>query len=297
MERSRIFDLASTPEALEQTVSYLTDRMSVFLKKGERVLICYDDEPYSLGHVFAQAVKDCGAIPLTWGSDRRWKTLLRQAFFHKVHTIIAEPLVVLGLTKLARAMATPLYVRNVVTASYPFVDWMIDGIVNGLDCKTWGCFDWHGTCVVAGFSCGCNRGLHLREDYYGVRIVDGEGNDVPEGNVGRVELFDRRDPEIRCPTIVTGRLDRAGCRCGCPSGRLVDINPGPHLDLQLINAAQEIMRWTSVLDCKITRGDAGLEIEILVFPGEQLPQLPSCAKLIVRPWEPDVDEPFHIINH
>ena len=50
--------------------------------------------------------------------------------------------------------------------------------------------------------------------------------------------------------------------------------------------------WTSILDCRLTRGEYGLEIEIVAFPGEKLPKLPSAAKLVIQPWNPEVDEPF-----
>ena len=75
---------------------------------------------------------------------------------------------------------------------------------------------------------------------------------------------------------------------------MMDILPGPGPEDPLLRAGQEIMLWTSVLDCRIQKGESGLEIEIVVFPGEKLPMLPSCAKLSVRPWDPETDVPFGI---
>lgn len=294
VSREKILQLASRPEALEKTTDYLTQKMRAFLKKGERVLICFDDERASLGSLFKQAVCACGAQPIVWGPDYRWRTLLRQAFENKVRTVIGPPLVILGLTKLARAKGTPLYVRNVLTAGYPCLDWMIDGIINGLDCKTWGCFDWRSSCVVAGFSCGRGRGVHLRDDEYGVKVVDEHGNDLPPDSVGEVLLYHKSAPADCYPTMDKGRVDRSPCACGSGTPRLLDIFPGARIDERLINSAQEIMRWTSVLDCRIAKTEGGLEIEIVVFPGEQLPKLPSCAKLVVRPWNPETDVPFYL---
>ena len=50
--------------------------------------------------------------------------------------------------------------------------------------------------------------------------------------------------------------------------------------------------WGSILDCKIANTGHGLELEVVVFPGEKLPKFPSCAKLLVRAWSPEKDEPF-----
>ena len=68
----------------------------------------------------------------------------------------------------------------------------------------------------------------------------------------------------------------------------------PNVDPELLALSNSINRWTSVLDCRLERSAAGLEIEIVVFPGEKLPKLPSCARLVVRPWDPEHDEPFHV---
>ena len=75
----------------------------------------------------------------------------------------------------------------------------------------------------------------------------------------------------------------------------MDIAPGRNADHVLTGLASELHSWSSILDCRVERGQYGLELEIVTFPGYQLPQLPSCAKLTVRPWDPERDIPFGLI--
>ena len=288
----RIEQLAREPEAIQATIEYLTDKLS-FLKKGESVLICFRDHRVNtIGYLMEQAVLRCGAVPVLWGEDHRWKSLLRLAFSSRAATVIGLPLVVLGLCKLARHNATPLYIRNVVTAGYPCLDWMIDGIIRGLDCGTWGCFGPGTGAVVSGFSCGRSRGVHLRDDVYGIEIVDGDGLPVAEGEAGEMVLYPKAAPEIRCALGENARLDMSQCVCGSGEIRLLDLQPGRMSNRELVDLGQRLHSWTSVLDCHIQRGEYGLELELVVFPGEKLPELPSCAKQVIRPWCPDTDEPL-----
>ncbi len=275
---------------MEQTISYLQRNFARFLRKDDPVLICFHDDG-GLGTLFYAAAKNCGAKPIFWGPDIRWMTLLRQTFALRTCTLIAPPLVILGLTKLARAKATPLYVRNVVTAGYPCTDWMIEGIRNGLDCKTWGCFDVQHPSVVAGFSCGQSLGVHLNEDAFSLELLDDQGSKVAEGQHGNVYLRSKLDGEL-VRTLDRARIASAPCKCGSAAPRLMDIGLSPQWDPELIALSGSINRWTSVLDSRVARGPAGLEIEIVVFPGEKLPKLPTCAKLVIRPWDPDTDAPF-----
>ena len=146
--------LALAPEGKEATIQYIADSMD-FIREGDRVLVCFaKDKPGSFGELMEAALLRLGANPVMVENDWRWKTLLRLAFSNRVNTIVAPPLVVLGLFKLARQKGTPLYIRRVVTTGYPCLDWMIEGIARGLDCQTWGCFAPRGYSVVAGFSCG-----------------------------------------------------------------------------------------------------------------------------------------------
>lgn len=289
----RIVEKNNTPDARERTIAYLTEHLRHFLRRGERVLICFRDHGEgSLGWLMEQAVLRCDAIPVVWGPDHRWQTLLRQAFSGKTGAIIGPPLIILGLTKLKKHNATPLFVRRVITAGYPCLDWMIDGIIKGLDCEVGGCFSLGESGVVAGFACGCSRGVHLREDEYCVEIVNETDARLPDGERGEMVLYPRHDPDLRFAMGENARMETGVCRCGSRAPRLMDMTPGRTEDPDLVQLGQELQSWTSVLDCRLRKGESGLEIEIVCFPGEKLPKLPSAAKLVIRPWDPKTDEPF-----
>lgn len=284
--------LAAREDSVAATVSYLAEHLS-FLRQREKVLICFPDHSgTSVASLMEQAVLRCGAVPVVWRGDQRWKTLLRLAFSGRVSTVIGAPLIVLGLAKIARANSTPLFVRNVVTAGYPCLDWMIDGIMKGLDCQTWGCFDVHMSNIVVGFSCGRSRGVHLRSDVYGIDIVNDAGISLPDGETGEMVLYPVARPELRLPLREYGRIVTAPCPCGCDKTRIMDLQPGKDTDIELLNLGQTLQSWSSVLDCRLEKGSYGLEMEIIVFPGEKLPELPSCAKRVIRPWDPERDVPF-----
>ena len=54
----------------------------------------------------------------------------------------------------------------------------------------------------------------------------------------------------------------------------------------------ELLSWSSVLDYHSEQTESGMALELVVFPGESLPKVPSAAKLKVRPWNPEEDIPF-----
>lgn len=289
----QIVEKSMKPDAQERSIAYLSEHLDKFLKKGERVLICFlEHKEGSLSWLMEQAALRCGAVPVIWGPDHRWQTLLRQAFYSKARAIIGPPLVILGLTKLKKYNGTPLFIRRVITAGYPCLDWMIDGIMKGLDCEAGGCFSIGESGAVAGFACGCSLGIHLREEEYGVDIVDENGEPLTAGELGEIVIYPRKYPELRYAMGENARLEIQPCRCGSNSLRLLDLCPGKTEDPDLTELGQLLQSWTSILDCRLRKSEYGLEIEIICFPGEKLPKLPTAAKLVVRPWNPKNDEPF-----
>lgn len=288
-----LLDRSMTPKAQERSIVYLAEHLGKFLKKREQVLICFQKhEKGNLSWLMEQAVLRCGAVPVIWGPDLRWKTLLRLAFSNRCSTVIGPPMVLLGLTKLKKANQTPLFVRKVITAGYPCFDWMIEGIRRGFDCEVGGCYSVGMTGIVAGFACGRSWGVHLREDTYGVDIVDASGGILTDGEVGEIVLYPNGEPDLRYPTGESGCIVRNACECGSTAVRLMEIGHGRNVDAELLELGQILNSWTSILDCRLERGPCGLEMEIVVFPGEKLPKLPTVAKQVIRPWDPERDEPL-----
>jgi hypothetical protein len=289
----KIAALADEPEAREETIEYLREHLRHFFRKQERVLICFlEEQEGSIGWLMAEAVRRCDAQPILWGSDHKWKTLLQKAFYNRATAIIGPPLILLGLAKLKNQSGTPLYIRRCITACYPCLDWMIDGIVKGLDCEVGGCFTLGESAVVAGFACGHSWGIHMRDEVYGVEIVDQAGKALPAGELGEIVLFPKNAPELRYHMGELARLEPAVCECGSGAPRLLDFRPGWTEPKELVELGQYLHSWTSILDCRVARGESGLEIEIVCFLGEKLPKLPSAAKLVIRPWNAKNDEPF-----
>lgn len=276
------------PEVRNRCIEYLTEQLKHSLSRQDRVLICFPDESEgSLGWMMEQAVARCEAVPVLWGTDHRWFSLLRKAFMTKASVIICAPLLALGLTKLMKAYATPLRIRRVITAGYTCWEWLSSGIAQGFDCQVESFCGIGLTGAVTGFTSGNCQDIRLWDGEYGVEILDDQGRSLPEGERGQIILYPKDRPDIRCNSGICGYLETTG------DGVLLrDCVPGEAADPYLQRLTQELYKWTSILDCKLLRGEMGLEMELVIFSGEKLPQLPSVARQIVHPLDPEHAEPF-----
>ena len=292
----KLTELCNEPEFRERTIEYLAEHLGKFLRPREHVMLAFREHTEgNISWLMEQAVLRIDAIPVIWGPQRRWNTLLRQTFESHAIAVIGSPLILLGLMKLKKQYNTPLPIRRVVTVGYPCLDWVIDGIVKGLDCELGGCFSLNESGVVAGFACGHSWGVHLRADYFDAEVVDGEGRPVPEGELGEVVLIPRWQPELRVNLGDRGRLLSEKCRCGSTTKRLLDLQMGSNVDPDLYQLSQDLLNWTSILDCRLAKTEYGLEVEVVCFPGEKLPKIPTAAKLLVRNFNPKADEPMWFI--
>lgn len=287
----RLTALASQPESLEKAIEYIASNLCQFLKERDKVLILLPDRPATAGNLIKEAVIRCGAIPQFLGEDQRWLTMLKTAFLTRCDCIIGQPLTLLGLAKVAKHMGTPLFARNVLIGGYPSKEWMVKGIAHGLDCRVWGCYDPGLSAMIAGFNCTEGH-IHLRHDRYRALIQDENGRDLPAGEIGRVILSPTCDYDLLFDTGDYGRIDNTPCLCGNPAPRLMELTTSNGIHPDLSDLWESCHYWGSILDCKISNAGYGLELEVVVFPGEKLPKFPSCAKLLVRAWNPEEDEPF-----
>lgn len=293
----KLYDLETTPEALEEASQYIARNLSPFLSVLEPVLICFPDEgPASIGSVFKRAVEICGAIAIVWGPDYRWQELLRIAFDSHANTLIAHPLVALGLVKLARATNTPLYIYDLVFGGYPYARWMIEGVKKGLDCRVWGCYAAKCSPIIAGFTCDREAGIHVRDEILDLHVLDEHGNRMFFPKRGSLRFVSKRDPSVVYDPEETAVVHYQPCSCGCDSPRIIETihtgNVPAHVLLE-----ERFLDWSSILDFRATNTDSGLKLELVVFPDEALPELPSCAQLTIRDWNPEKDIPFFIQEH
>ena len=288
----KIAALAEMPEAIDKSISYVQEHMRCFLKKNEKVLILFPKKDNAACRILERAVLGCECVPIWIGEDFRWMTLLKTAFTTKCSCMVGPPLMLLGLSKLAKQMGIPLYVKNVLMSGYPTTTWLVEGVRQGLDCMAWGCFDPGVGAVIAGFTCCELNGVHIRNEEYGVEIVDENGQPLPEGEIGRVITYPKAEPTLRFAVGDRARLDTRVCTCGCRSPKLVNIDTVKTDNEELSQLGESLHYWSSILDCRMVKSECGLELEMIVFPGEKLPKLPSMAKLVVRPFNPETDEPF-----
>jgi len=174
---------------------------------------------------------------------------------------------------------------------YPTPHWMVEGVRRGLDCMAWGCFDPGPEAVVAGFTCSQLDGVHIREDVFGVDIVDEHDQSLPLGELGKVILYPKEDPTLRFPVGDTGRIETVACSCGCTSHKIIEMDVVKN-NPELSELGEGLLHWSSILDCRIEKTECGLELELVVFRGEKLPKLPTTAKRVIRAFNPEKDEPF-----
>lgn len=287
-----VLKMETTPQALEASVEYLAGRIKPFLQTLEPVLICYPDEgPASLGGIFKEAVLRCKATPVFWGPDYRWKELLRIAFDSHANTVVGHPQVILGLMKLARATGTPLSVYDAIACGDPFPHWMVGDLKNGLDCRVWGCYAVRSGPVVAGFSCEQEAGIHIRKDVFRPELRN-VGNEITGINRGRIEFVSAKDPAVTYDPRRLAVLHYQPCSCGCEEPRVAGTHCLVQEELSREELESAFLPWSSVLDYCTEITEFGMALELVTFPGESLPKLPSVAKLNVRPWDPETDIPF-----
>jgi hypothetical protein len=107
-----------------------------------------------------------------------------------------------------------------------------------------------------------------------------------------ISIISKADPDLRVRIREHAAIDRSQCPCGRNSARLTDFEEDPNVDMELLRLGASLHTWDSVLDVRLIRGEYGLEMEMVVFPGLELPKFPTCAKMEVRNWDPERDKPF-----
>jgi hypothetical protein len=147
--------------------------------------------------------------------------------------------------------------------------------------------------VVAGFSCTQEAGIHIREEVIRPHLVRDSG-EKSAPNWGKLYFTSAKNPDLIYDPEQDALLQYQPCSCGCDEVRVVEACSRRKDNRSTEYLLEQLLSWSSVLDYRVTNTESGLNLELVVFPGKLLPKLPSCARLTVRPWDPEQDIPFII---
>ena len=107
-------------------------------------------------------------------------------------------------------------------------------------------------------------------------------------------MVSRKDDSLVYDPEETSILLHQPCSCGSDSPRIVDViyTGGGEFSFHVLE--DRLLPWARVLEFRSQVTESGLDLELVVFPGAQVPELPNCAKLTIRNWNPEKDVPMCI---
>ena len=135
-------------------------------------------------------------------------------------------------------------------------------------------------------------GIHIRSDVFVPQLFDDE--QAPLSKWKRMKFASAKDPDVVYDPHQVSVVYHQPCSCGCDEPRVMETKSVCQEDLFKVNLDELLLTWSSVLDYRLEIGESGSSLELVVFPGEPMPKLPSFARLNIRPWDPSMDVPFEI---
>ena len=262
----------------EENIQYLQENMKTFIHPQDSVLLCTPawEHPVICEEI-RQALENLGAEISFWNSDQTWRDLMWMAFSRHVSVVVGPARLILGLAKLARETDTPLNIQHVLVAgSLPGCE-LYDSIRSELDCTVEQCYTPAGSDLIAGFTEPGTETVQPRDDAFSVSFG--------ESQTGREVLITRGSHVWHTGDL--GQPEENGLthlRKDC-----TDPENPRYLDSLLLP-------WSSILDYEIQHTEYGQKLELVVFPGESLPKLPTFAGMVVRGWAPFSDKPFPVLR-
>lgn len=264
----------------EENIQYLQENMKAFIHPQDSVLLCtLAQDPPVIGEEIRQALENLDVEITFWNPDQTWRDLMWLAFSRHVSVVVGSARLILGLAKLARETDTPLNIQHVlVTGSLPGCE-LYDSIRSELDCTVEQCYTPAGSDLIVGFTEPGTEKVQLREDAFSVSL--GEFRD----ETGREVLITRENHVWHTGDLgQTEENSLTYLRKDC-----TDPENPQYLDSVLLP-------WSSILDYEVQLTEYGQKLELVVFSGEALPELPTFAGMVVRGWAPHSDRPFPILR-
>ena len=273
----------------ELTVDYFHHGLSVLVRPGDRMAVCYPcTSPGGLGALICRALARIPAVPVPLGLITDLKAAGELLEREGIETLVGFPVQLLALAKYCAAQRLHCRVRSVLLSA----DTAVPAVIEALR-ALWGCevFQHYGMtemglgCAV---DCAAHTGLHIRENDLLVEVVDGAGRPVPGGTEGEVvftTLTRTAMPFIRYRTGDRAALIPGRCPCGSALRRLTPprrMDAGP---LSLPDWDAALLPLPGLSDFRLTLAEHRVVLEAETQAGCP-PLAPAQLEAAARPLLP-----------
>ncbi len=213
-----------TEEDQELTVDYFQHGLSVLVRPGDSMLVCYPCVAEGgLGRLICRGLERIPARAVPWGVISSLEEAGMVLEREQIETLVGFPVQILALAKYCAGRQLRCNVRAVLLSA--------DGAVPALKeelRRLWGCevYEHYGMtemglgCAV---DCHAHMGLHIRENDLLLEVVDEGGRPLPDGVEGELvftTLTRRAMPFIRYRTGDRAAILPGACPCGCALKRM-----------------------------------------------------------------------------
>ncbi|MBE6129276.1 MAG: phenylacetate--CoA ligase [Erysipelotrichaceae bacterium] len=268
-EAKRIF---YAKEDLAHTVSFFAAGIGEMVREGEKVMIGMPyTGPNSLADLIAQAVSECGGIPVQLHNGSLYEQCCQY------HDVQPECAIDLPVPLLARARYyDSLYgknsfpLRKALLSADACADAVEKAMINEFRLVLFPHYGTREMCFGGAITCEAHEGMHLREHQIIGEIVDESGQTVPNGEWGELVIttVDMKVlPLIRFRTGDRARFLKEPCPCGSVTRRLDRIRRLGH-DAEILENIEDLFfALPEVIDLSVSETEGRYHIGFLVTAG------------------------------
>lgn len=114
----------------------MREAIAACLGSHEKLLVCCAGEDARL---VQEKAAELGIQTVSWEPDLRWQNLARLAILNRARAAVGSAATMLALSKLGKATAAPMPIRDVILIGLPCPEWMKASIASGMDARVWDC--------------------------------------------------------------------------------------------------------------------------------------------------------------
>lgn len=251
-----------TREDCENTIRFYAAGLGEFVYPGSTTMICMPfSGPYGLGELIAAAIENLGARPLKLGPGLTYGEYRESMEREQPDTFVGMPVQLLSILRACGRGS----LRRALVSGDACPDVVMEECEKLLGSRLYPHYGSREMAMAGAITCPAHDGMHLRENHMIAEIVDEDGTVLPHGACGELVITTigmEAMPLIRYRTGDYTRILPTPCPCGSQTIRLDRLDRTPN-GTEITNLDNALFALPEVVDFRVTRGEAGLQMDVL----------------------------------